>query len=123
MCALVTGVQTCALPISSIELGDGETFVISGLVSTSLNDSVNKLPWLGDIPVLGAFFKSTTLDRSDKELIMVVTPHLVRPVAKGVALPKLPGEQFNNKTPNSAYNIFLERGKLDRKSKRMKSSH
>src|SRR3546814_16431500 len=87
MCALVTGVQTCALPISSIELGDGETFVISGLVSTSLNDSVNKLPWLGDIPVLGAFFKSTTLDRSDKELIMVVTPHLVRPVVKGVALP------------------------------------
>src|SRR3546814_5757351 len=70
---------------TSIELGDGETFVISGLVGTSLNDSVNKLPWLGDIPVLGAFFKSTTLDRSDKELIMVVTPHLVRPVAKGVA--------------------------------------
>src|SRR3546814_8255902 len=86
---------------------------MSGLVGTSLNDSVNKLPWLGDIPVLGAFFKSTTLDRSDKELIMVVTPHLVRPVAKGVALPKLPGEQFNNKTPNSAYNIFLGRGKFD----------
>lgn len=113
----IGGVAVPALTVrrtdTSIELGDGETFVISGLVSTSLNDSVNKLPWLGDIPVLGAFFKSTTLDRSDKELIMVVTPHLVRPVAKGVALPKLPGEQFNNKTPNPAYNIFLERGKFD----------
>lgn len=113
----IGGVAVPALTVrrtdTSIELGDGETFVISGLVSTSLNDSVNKLPWLGDIPVLGAFFKSSTLDRSDKELIMVVTPHLVRPVARGVALPKLPGEQFNNKTPNAAYNVFLERGKFD----------
>lgn len=113
----IGGVAVPALTVrrtdTSIELGDGETFVISGLVSTSLNDNVNKVPWLGDIPVLGAFFKSTTLDRTDKELIMVVTPHLVRPVAKGVALPKLPGDQFNGKTPNSAYNVFLERGKFD----------
>lgn len=113
----IGGVAVPALTVrrtdTSIELGDGETFVISGLVSTSLTDSVNKVPWLADIPVLGAFFKSTTLDRTDKELIMVVTPHLVRPVAKGVALPKLPGDQFNGKTPSPAYNIFLERGKFD----------
>jgi pilus assembly protein CpaC len=113
----IGGVAVPALTVrrtdTSIELGDGETFVISGLVSTSLTDNVSKVPWLGDIPVLGAFFKSTTLDRTDKELIMVVTPHLVRPVARGVALPKLPGDQFNGKTPNPAYNIFLERGKFD----------
>lgn len=113
----IGGVAVPALTVrrtdTSIELGDGETFVISGLVSTSLTDSVNKLPWLGDIPILGAFFKSTTLDRSDKELIMIVTPHLVRPVARGIALPKLPGEQFNGKTPGPAYNIFLESGKFD----------
>ncbi|HET8881462.1 MAG TPA: type II and III secretion system protein family protein [Solimonas sp.] len=113
----IGGVAVPALTVrrtdTSIELGDGESFVISGLVSTSLTDNVNKVPWLADIPVLGAFFKSTTLDRTDKELIMVVTPHLVRPIAKGVTLPKLPGEQFNNKTPNPAYNVFLERGKFD----------
>ncbi|WP_245586156.1 type II and III secretion system protein family protein [Solimonas soli] len=113
----IGGVAVPALTVrrtdTSIELGDGETFVISGLVSTSLTDSVNKVPWLGDVPVLGAFFKSTTLDRTDKELIMVVTPHLVRPVAKGVALPKLPGDQYNGKTPNPAWNVFLERGKFD----------
>ncbi|MGH8444354.1 MAG: type II and III secretion system protein family protein [Solimonas sp.] len=113
----IGGVAVPALTVrrtdTSIELGDGETFIISGLVSTSLTDNVNKVPWLGDIPVLGAFFKSTTLDRTDKELIMVVTPHLVRPVAKGVALPRLPGDQFNGKTPNPAWNIFLERGQFD----------
>src|SRR3546814_16158045 len=68
----IGGVAVPALTVrrtdTSIELGDGETFVISGLVSTRLNDSVNKMPWLGDIPVLGAFFKSTPLDRSDTEL-------------------------------------------------------
>ncbi|WP_154654724.1 type II and III secretion system protein family protein [Solimonas variicoloris] len=113
----VAGVSVPALKVrrtdTSIELGDGETFIISGLVSSNLTDNVDKFPWLGDIPVLGAFFKSTTLDRTDKELIMVVTPHLVRPVAKGVALPKLPGDQFNGKTPNPAYSIFFERGEFD----------
>ncbi|NKF21419.1 type II and III secretion system protein family protein [Solimonas sp. C16B3] len=113
----VGGVAVPALKVrrtdTTIELGDGETFVISGLVSTNLTDSVSKFPWLGDIPVLGAFFKSTTLDRTDKELIMVVTPHLVRPMAKGTAMPKLPGDQFNAKTPGPAYNVFLERGEFD----------
>ena len=111
------GVAVPALTVrrtdTSIELGDGETFVISGLISSSLSDNVNKVPWLGDIPVLGAFFKSTTLDRSDKELIMIVTPHLVRPIARGAALPKLPGDQFSGKTPGIGHNIFLERGDFD----------
>lgn len=113
----VGGVAVPALTVrrtdTSIELGDGESFVISGLVSSSLVDNVNKVPWLADIPVLGAFFKSTALNRTDKELIMVVTPHLVRPLAKGVAMPRLPGEQYDAKTPGPAYNIFLERGNFD----------
>lgn len=113
----VGGVAVPALIVrrtdTSIELGDGESFVISGLVSSSLVDNVNKLPWLGDIPVLGAFFKSTTLDRTDKELIMVVTPRLVRPLARGTTLPPLPGAQYNAKTPSAAHNIFFERGNFD----------
>src|SRR3546814_11907639 len=74
----IGGVAVPALTVrrtdTSIELDAGETFVISGLVSTSLNHSVNKLPWLGDIPVLGEFFKSHALEPSHKELFMEETP-------------------------------------------------
>ncbi|SEQ57081.1 pilus assembly protein CpaC [Solimonas aquatica] len=113
----ISGVSVPALTVrrtdTSIELGDGETFVISGLISSNLTSNVNKVPWLGDLPVLGAFFKSTTLDRSDKELIMIVTPHLVRPLARDAKLPKLPGDQYSGKTPSFGHNVFLERGDFD----------
>lgn len=98
---------------TTVELGDGETFVISGLVSSNLVNNVNKLPWLGDIPVLGAFFKSTSINREDKELVMVVTPHLVRPLAREAKLPPLPGEKFNKYDPNFAQAFFLEHGNYD----------
>lgn len=113
----VGGVAVPALTVrrtdTAIELGDGESFVIAGLVSSNLVDNVNKLPWLGDIPILGAFFKNNDLSRTDKELIMVVTPRLVRPLARGVALPRLPGAQYDGKTPGIAHTIFVERGNFD----------
>jgi len=95
---------------TTVELGDGETFVISGLVSNNLTNNINKVPWLGDIPVLGAFFRSTTINRQEKELIMIVTPHLVRPIAKGAPLPPLPGESTDRYRPNFAETMFLETG-------------
>ncbi|GAC1628199.1 MAG: type 4b pilus Flp secretin RcpA [Nevskia sp.] len=95
---------------TTVELGDGETFVISGLVSSNLTNNVDKVPWLGDIPVLGAFFRNTRIDRTEKELIMVVTPHLVRPIARGTALPPLPGESTDRYRPNFAETMFLETG-------------
>ncbi len=113
----IGGVAVPALSVrrteTTIELGDGESFVISGLVSSSLSDQVDKLPWLGSIPVLGAFFKSNNLERSDRELIMVVTPHLVRPMAKGAPLPKLPGSEYDAYHPSAARSIFLESGDFD----------
>ena len=113
----IGGVAVPALSVrrteTTIELGDGETFVISGLVSSNLADNVNKVPWLGDIPILGAFFKSNDLQREDRELIMVVTPHLVRPLAKGAPLPKLPGSEYDRYAPSAARTIFLERGDFD----------
>lgn len=112
----IGGVAVPALTVrrtdTAIELGDGESFVISGLISSDLTDNVNKVPWLGDIPIIGSFFKSTSLDRTDKELIMVVTPHLVKPLAKGVPLPKLPGDQYAG-TPSITRNILLERGNFE----------
>lgn len=95
---------------TTVELGDGETFVLSGLVSNNLTNNVDKVPWLGDIPVLGAFFRSTRIDRTEKELVMVITPHLVRPIAKGTALPPLPGEGTDRYRLNFAETMFLETG-------------
>ena len=93
-----------------VELGDGETFVLSGLVSNTLKNSVNKVPWLGDVPVLGAFFRNTSINRNERELIMVVTPHLVRPMVKDAPLPELPGAQFDRYKPPFSHTMFIERG-------------
>jgi pilus assembly protein CpaC len=95
---------------TTVELGDGETFVLSGLVSTNLTNNVDKVPWLGDIPVLGAFFRSTTINRAEKELIMLITPHLVRPFARGTQGPALPGSGLDSYRPNFAETMFLETG-------------
>ncbi|WP_181244339.1 type II and III secretion system protein family protein [Halomonas sp. ND22Bw] len=88
---------------TTVQLGDGESFIISGLVSQSTMQSVDKFPGLGDIPVLGAFFRSTRFEREETELIMIVTPHLVSPIAAGVELDGLPGEALGRYDPS-----FLE---------------
>ncbi|WP_432422244.1 type II and III secretion system protein family protein [Robbsia betulipollinis] len=72
---------------TAVELGDGESFVIGGLVSRSTIASVDKVPLLGDLPIIGAFFKTLDYQRNDRELVIIVTPHLVRPIARGVAIP------------------------------------
>ncbi|CAM2144470.1 pilus assembly protein CpaC [Pararobbsia alpina] len=77
---------------TTVELGDGESFVIGGLIDRETITNVSKVPVLGDLPVIGAFFKSLDYQQTDKELIIVVTPHLVSPLAKGTVVP-LPGEK------------------------------
>lgn len=67
---------------TTIELGDGESFVIGGLVSRNTVSNVSKVPVLGDLPVIGAFFKNLNFHQEDRELMIVVTPHLVKPLAK-----------------------------------------
>ncbi len=77
---------------TTIELGDGESFVIGGLVSSQLSSMVDKVPLLGDLPIIGAFFRNLNYKREDKELVIVVTPRLVRPLARGTQI-ALPGER------------------------------
>lgn len=84
---------------TSVELGDGESFIIGGLVSRNMVDNLDKAPLLGDIPILGAFFKSTRFSREDKELVIIATPHLVKPVAADTPLP-LPGAEYDNYAPS-----------------------
>jgi pilus assembly protein CpaC len=77
---------------TTIELGDGESFIIGGLVSSNTSSMVNMVPLLGHIPVLGAFFRNLNYQRQDKELVFVVTPHLVKPLARGTDI-ALPGQR------------------------------
>lgn len=92
---------------TTVELGDGESYVIGGLVSRSTTSNLNKLPFLGDLPIIGAFFRSMTYSQKEKELLIVVTPRLVRPLAKGVAVP-LPGAtQDKRDTPGNAWGSYV----------------
>ncbi|KVD94502.1 hypothetical protein WS63_03960 [Burkholderia stagnalis] len=77
---------------TTVELGDGESFVIGGLIDRETMSNINKVPFLGDLPIIGAFFKSLNYQQNDKELLIIVTPHLVAPIAKGASLPATPGE-------------------------------
>jgi pilus assembly protein CpaC len=63
-----------------IELADGQSFAIAGLLKDDVRQIVDKFPLLGDIPVLGALFRSTSFSKNETELVVVVTPHLVKPL-------------------------------------------
>jgi len=101
---------------TSVSLADGESFVISGLINTSNIASISKFPGLGDIPVLGALFRSSQINRDERELLMIVTPHLVQPLAANAPLPTLPGEGLRNYDPNFLKLYFMENGNFDRSS-------
>jgi pilus assembly protein CpaC len=73
---------------TTVEMRDGESFAIAGLLQDDFNDLSTQLPWIGDIPILGALFRSTSYQRAQTELVIIVTPHLVTPVAgEALALP------------------------------------
>jgi len=63
-----------------IELSDGQSFAIAGLLKDDVRQIVSKFPLLGDIPVLGALFRSSSFQKNETELIVIVTPHLVKPL-------------------------------------------
>ncbi|WP_425929037.1 type II and III secretion system protein family protein [Pseudomonas sp. NyZ201] len=116
----IAGITVPALKVrrtdTSISLADGESFVISGLINTSNRSAVDKFPGLGDIPVLGALFRQSSVQREETELLMVVTPHLVQPLAANAQLPELPGERLRTYDPSWGRLFFLENGDFDRKS-------
>ena len=63
-----------------MELGSGQSFAIAGLLQNNITRDLSKLPGLGDIPILGALFKSDGFRRNETELVFIVTPYVVRPV-------------------------------------------
>ncbi|WP_298910594.1 type II and III secretion system protein family protein [uncultured Aliiroseovarius sp.] len=64
---------------TTVELRDGESFAIAGLIEDDFRDSIGSVPWLGDLPVLGALFRSTEYERRLSELVIIVSAHLVTP--------------------------------------------
>ncbi|MBV8972730.1 MAG: type II and III secretion system protein family protein [Sphingomonadaceae bacterium] len=73
---------------TALELRDGEAFAMAGLIQSDFNDTVKAIPLLGKIPIIGALFRSTYFNRNETELVIVVTPHIVRPVRPDqIALP------------------------------------
>jgi pilus assembly protein CpaC len=68
---------------TTVELRDGQSFVIGGLLQTVNQNQIEQLPWLGNMPVLGALFSSKSYQKKQTDLAIIVTPHLVRPAAPG----------------------------------------
>ena len=72
---------------TTVELGSGQSFMIAGLLRNTNTNNIDKAPFLGDIPILGALFRSTSYRRQETELVIIVTPYLVRPVSGQLSSP------------------------------------
>jgi pilus assembly protein CpaC len=73
---------------TTVELGSGQSFMIGGLLRNAHTNTVDRAPWLGSLPVIGALFRSNRFRRAETELVIIVTPYLVQPVsANQIALP------------------------------------
>ena len=73
---------------TTVEMRDGESFAIAGLLQDDFRDLNGQVPWLGDIPILGTLFRSADYQRNQSELVIIVTPHLVTPTrGEALALP------------------------------------
>ncbi len=91
---------------TTVELGSGQSLVIGGLLQNSTNNNIDSTPGLGNLPVLGAMFRSNAWQRQESELVIVITPYLVKPVnANDIVLPT-----DGYKAPNDAERVLL--GKL-----------
>jgi pilus assembly protein CpaC len=95
---------------TTVELGSGESFMIAGLMSNNSQNTIDRTPGAGDIPVLGALFRSTSFQRGETELVIVVTPYLVQPISdRQISLPT-----DGYAVPNAAEQFFLQRDSAGR---------
>ncbi len=77
---------------TSVDLKEGESLILAGLLSEDMKKNISKIPLLGDIPILGALFRSTSDEMRERELVFFITPRLTAPIAPG-AKTELPGEK------------------------------
>jgi pilus assembly protein CpaC len=104
---------TTRMAETTVELGSGQSMMIAGLLSNAMGSSVEKMPGAGDIPVIGALFKSNGWRRNETELMIVITPYLVRPVSDSQIV--LPTDGLNS--PNDLERILLGKVTSDKGEK------
>jgi pilus assembly protein CpaC len=90
---------------TEVELSDGQTFLIGGLLDNRETETFQKIPFIGDMPYIGKFFQSMSKNRTNTELIVIVTPEIVAPLAAGAPLPEL-NYPVPFLPPNSAVPIY-----------------
>ncbi len=90
---------------TTVQLGDGQSFVVAGLIKNNINEAINRFPGLGEVPVMGALFRSTEFQTDQTELMFVVTPRLVKPLSTAVNLPT-----DNHVVPNRSDIILMGSG-------------
>lgn len=91
---------------TTVELGSGQAFMIAGLLNNGTSNVIDKVPGLGDLPILGSLFKSRKYQRDETELVIVVTPYLVKPMNAGDV--RLPTDGYRNATPLQG--LLLQQG-------------
>lgn len=88
---------------TTVELRDGQSFAIAGLLQTRNVQDINQLPWVGSVPVLGALFRSSSYQQHETDLVILVTPHLVAPAAPGQVL----ASPLDSRLPANDVDFFL----------------
>jgi len=91
---------------TTVELGSGQAFMIAGLLNNETSNGINKVPGIGNIPILGSLFRSRQFQRSETELVIVVTPYLVKPMNASDV--RLPTDGFRN--ADVGQGLFLQQG-------------
>jgi pilus assembly protein CpaC len=91
---------------TTVELGSGQAFMIAGLLSNDTANNINKVPGIGNVPILGSLFKSRKFLRDETELVIVVTPYLVKPINASDV--RLPTDGFRNAT--ELQGLLLQKG-------------
>jgi pilus assembly protein CpaC len=103
---VINGINIPALTLrraeTSVELGSGESFALAGLLQHTSTQQVSRGPWIGDIPVIGAAFRSDRFQRGETDLVVIVTPYLVQPSPTRLAAPT-----DGLLLPNDAQRVFL----------------
>ncbi len=103
---LVPGIKT-RRAATTLDLADGQSFALAGLLSENIRENIKKFPFLGDIPVLGTLFKSTSFQKNETELVIIATPRFVKPI-DGKTLP-LPTDAYEEPGDAEIYlNIMKE---------------
>jgi pilus assembly protein CpaC len=99
---------------TNIELGEGQSFVIGGLIDNRLTETISRIPGLSSLPILGNLFKSKEVDRNNTELVVMVTPEITMPLAAGEAkpMPVMPREFL---APTNASDPYQVKGKPAKK--------